>query len=269
MASKEAIGGPVPPAVLAFSRSLPRLFDEFERVVAREEMRQEIMDTRSDRTARRRVLASDYQIARLEKDPDALWEFRIVREVDGRIVRGADWRLDDFLRLRHADARAERLSIVDLARTQSLPGCYWHNVALVLIAFTEPYVGDFRWRGREERYEFEQVSGLGIPEDFFDPSSMRHYPRGVLILGGPGGPLRSLELRFTAKDTSVAMSLAFARQGTSDLPMPLRFDIERRAASTGASGETLRSPGRTLNRTTIEYSHYRRFTVTMEEKTRE
>jgi hypothetical protein len=247
----------VPPAVRSFSASLPRLFEEFERLVAREEMRQEAIDPRASRTLRRRILVSDYQIARLERDPNALWEFRFVREVDGKPVPGAERQLADFLRLRHRDTRAERLSIVDLARGQSLPNCYWHNLTLVLFAYTEPHLENFRWRARGDRYEFEQVRGLGIPDDFFDVASTRHYPTGALTLGGPNSSLSSLELRFPTRDTEVVMTLTFAAQRDSQTPMPARYVVERKRASTG----------RTLFRTTIEYSNYRRFTVTTEEET--
>ena len=261
LASSPAAGEPAqeaaPPAVVAFSRSLPRLFEEFESVVAREEMGQETIDVRAARTLRRRILVSDYQIARLEEDPDALWEFRFVREVDGKAVDGGDRQFQDFLRLRHPDARAERLWIVEIARSQSLPGCYWHNLTLALFAFTEPNLANFRWRAKGTRYEFEQVRGLGIPEDLFNPSSTRHYPKGALSFNGSGSTLSSLELRFPTGATQVVITLTFALQGVSPFPMPAHYVVERKRAETG----------RTLFRTTVEYSNYRRFTVTTEEKT--
>jgi hypothetical protein len=169
---------PVPGPVRDFSREIPRIFSELENVVARERMTQVIFDSTSDRIFRRRVIVSDYQIAHLDEDPEALWEFRFVSQVDGKGIPGASQQIENFLRLRHRDARQERLRITNLGLSSSLPGCYWHNLTLVLRAFEAGNVEDFSWRRSRDLWLFEQVRGLGIPQDLFDPDSHRHYPRG-------------------------------------------------------------------------------------------
>ena len=247
----------VPDAVRAFSREIPGFFEELERIVAREEMRQEAMDPLAARPLRRRTLVSDYQIAPLAEEPGALWEFRFVREVDGKPVPGAAREFQDFLRLRHKDSREERMKIVELARTKSLDGCYWHNLTLAMMAFSEPFVENYRWRGSGNRYEFEQVRGPGIPEDVFDPASPRHYPTGAIAFSGPAGQLSEIDLRFPTRDTVVEMRLFFARSAVARAPLPSQYVVERKRASTM----------RTLLKTTLEYTGYRRFTVTSEEKT--
>ena len=227
------------------------------RVVAREEMRQETMDPMAARPLRRRVIVSEYQIAPLEEDPDSLWEFRFVREVDGKALPGAEHELEDFLRLRHRDAREERIRIVELARGKSLEGCYWHNLTLAMMAFSEPYLENYRWRRAGNRYEFEQVRGPGIPENLFDPRSPRHYPSGEIAFAGPAGTLSEIDLSFPARDTFVEMRLSFASSDLARAPLPSRYVVERKR--TGSK--------RALLRTTLEYSRYRRFTVTSQEKT--
>jgi hypothetical protein len=244
----------VPAPVLAFAQRLPAIFEGLEGVVAREEMRQETMDPLAARPLRRRLLVSDYQIAPLEEDPGSLWEFRFVREVDGKPVEGSERQLEDFLRLRHRDAREERTRIVELARARSLEGCYWHNLTLVIVAFSEPYLGNYRWRGSGERYDFEQVRGPGIPEDLFDPRSPRHYPTGSIAFAGPARELSRIDLRFPARDTYVEMRLSFSSSALAGVPLPAEYVIERKRAGTT----------RTLMRTTLAYSNYRRFTVTSE-----
>lgn len=246
-----------PEPVRALSLEVPNILAEFENLVARERMTQVLFDAVANRPSRRRVLVSDYQIAPLEEDPNVLWEFRFVREVDGKPVAGADQQMQDFLRLRHRDSREERLRITNLGLAKSLPGCYWHNLALILRAFEGPNVENFDWAARgENSWRFEQVRGLGIPQDLFDPRSARHYPHGSISFAG--GALSRLDLEWSADRFVTSVSLEFTpRQPPADLPRPLRFVAKRR----------LTSSQRALIQTTYDYDDYRRFSVQSESQT--
>jgi hypothetical protein len=249
----EAVPGPV----RDFSRQMPGIFSGLENVVARERMTQLIFDTTSDRVFRRRVIVSEYQIAHLEEDPEALWEFRFVSQVDGKAVPGASQKIEDFLRLRHRDAREERQRITNLGESVSLPGCYWHNLTLILRAFEGANIENFSWRGSGSRWLFEQVRGLGIPQDFFDPNSPRHYPRGSLVFSG--GALSLLDLEWTANGLVTTISLEFTKPQTrDDIPLPKRYVARRRSATSL----------RTEVQTTFEYGNYRRFQVKSESEIR-
>jgi len=203
------------------------------------------------------VIISDYQIAHLEGDPDALWEFRFVREVDGRTVPGADQQIENFLRLRHRDAREERMRIASLGLSRSLPGCYWHNLTLLLRAFQGGNVENFAWRQGRDVWLFEQVRGPGIPEDLLDPASPRHYPRGSLAFSA--GPLSRLELEWAASSLLTTASLEFTKPEAPDfIPRPKRYVVRKRLASSI----------RPSVQTTFEYGEYRRFSVRSEGETR-
>jgi hypothetical protein len=248
---------PVPGPLRDFSRDIPRIFSELENVVARERMTQAIFDSTSDRIFRRRVIVSDYQIAHLEEDPEALWEFRFVNEVDGKAVAGAGQQIENFLRLRHRDAREERQRITNLGLAASLPGCYWHNLTLVLRAFQGDNVENFSWRRSRDLWLFEQVRGLGIPQDLFDPGSPRHYPRGSVAFSE--GSLSHLDLEWTANGIVTTISLEFARpQSPDDVPLPKKYVARRRAASSR----------RIAVETTFEYGDYRHFRVRTESETK-
>lgn len=245
----EAVSGPV----RDFSREIPGIFSKLENVVARERMTQVIFDSTSDRVFRRRVIVSEYQIAHLEEDPEALWEFRFVSQVDGKAVAGSSQKIQDFLRLRHRDAREERQRITNLGQAVSLPGCYWHNLTLILRAYEGSNVENFSWKQSGGRWLFEQVRGLGIPQDFFDPASPRHYPRGSLVFSA--GALSRLDLEWTANGLVTTISLEFSRpKAPDDIPLPKRYVAKRRTATSLL----------TAVQTTFEYGDYRRFEVRSE-----
>jgi hypothetical protein len=246
-----------PEDVRAFASDVPRVFSELENLVARERMTQLVFDAASDRIVRRRVLVSDYQIAPLEEDPTTPWEFRFVREVDGKPVPGASRQLEDFLRLRHRDSREERMRITMLGLSSSLPDCYWHNLTLVLRAFTGDNADNFDWRPLRNGWAFEQVRGLGIPQNHFDPRSPRHYPKGTLSF--EEGSLSRLQLEWSSDGIVTSAQLDFSRPVEPDrIPRPLKYVARKRR-----EGST-----RTLVQTTFEYADYRRFGVSSEQTTR-
>ncbi len=156
LAADTAAPPPVPDEIRAFARNLPDYFSKLEDIIATETITQTLLnDTTGNATVqRRRVLVSDYQIAHLGENPAALWEFRFVRSVDGQKLPDVDRKIEDFFRLRHPSAAAERRSIVDLAVGQSLPGCYWHNLTLVLLAFGEGPVENFDWTAKRQPVSF-------------------------------------------------------------------------------------------------------------------
>ncbi|HET7453856.1 MAG TPA: hypothetical protein VFL12_14005, partial [Thermoanaerobaculia bacterium] len=108
-----------PAAVAAFSRSILPYFARLEDFVATEKITQDVMRDSNQAVLRHQVLLSDFQIAHLGEEPDALWEFRFVRSVDGKPL-DTDRQIQDFFRLRQPNAAAERRSIVELAREHSL-----------------------------------------------------------------------------------------------------------------------------------------------------
>lgn len=244
----------LPERVEAFARELPRIVAGMEELVATERMTQMVMDSRSDRVMRRQVLVSDYQIAPLEEDPSVLWEFRFVKEMNGKPVPGADHQIEDFLRLRHTDAREERLKLAQLGFSRSLPGTYWHNLTLLLLAFAGENAANFDWKGDGDRFTFEQVRGPGIPESLFDPKSPRHYPKGSLTLAG--GTLSRLEIEWASGPLLTNVSLEFSPPPEpGDIPRPARYVARKRYA--GASPKT-------LVETIFEYRDYKRFRATAE-----
>jgi hypothetical protein len=246
-----------PDGVLAVSREVGRIATGLQDYVATERMTQKVMDTRADRVMRKQILVSDYQIAPLEEDANALWEFRFVREIDGKPVAGADRQIEDFARLRHQDAKEERLAITKLGFDRSLPGCYWHNLTLMLLAFAGPNVDNFSWRGDGDRWTFEQVRGLGIPENLFDPKSQRHYPRGTMTLAK--GALSKLEIEWQVGELITSVSLEFSAPAEPGaIPLPSRYVAKKRIA-----GPTQK----TVVETDFDYSAYRRFAVTTEPST--
>src|ERR1041385_346225 len=133
----------VPARMLEFSRKLPEVFEELGNLVAREEMVQQVY--RSGRLFDIRTLVSDYQVAHLDTDPSALWEFRFVRMIDGRKVPDFDRKVSDFFLLRHADAREERIRVTRQALDRSLPHCYWHNLTLALGALGAGLLPNYDW----------------------------------------------------------------------------------------------------------------------------
>jgi hypothetical protein len=246
-----------PEDIRAFASDVPRVFSELENLVAREMMTQLVYDTASDRIVRRRVLVSDYQIAHLEEDPAVAWEFRFVREVDGKPVAGASHQLDDFLRLRHRDSREERMRITNLGLASSLPDCYWHNLTLVLRAFSGENADNFQWRSLRNGWAFEQVRGPGIPQNHFDPRSPRHYPKGSMTF--EEGSLSRLQLEWSSDGLVTSVQLDFSRPVEPDLiPRPLKYVARKRREG---------SP-RTLVQTTFEYDDYRRLGVSSEQTSR-
>ena len=249
-------GGP-PPGVVAVSREVGRITSGLSDYVATERMTQMLMDPKADRVRRQQVLVSDYQIAPLEEDANALWEFRFVRQIDGKPVPGADRQIEDFSRLRHKDAKEERLAITKLGLSRSLPGCYWHNLTLTLLAFAGRNVENFSWDGEGDVWRFEQVRGPGIPEDVFNPRSARAYPRGTLTLSK--GSLSRLELEWASGDLVTSVALEFSPSAEpGGIPLPSRYVAKRRIA--GASRKT-------VVETDFEYSGYRRFNVATETST--
>jgi len=249
---------PPPDGVLAVSRQVGRIASGLQDYVATERMTQKVMDSRADRVMRKQVLVSDYQIAPLEEDANALWEFRFVREIDGKPVPGADRQIEDFARLRHKDAKEERLAITKLGMSRSLPGCYWHNLTLMLLAFSGGNVENFDWKGDGDRWTFQQVRGLGIPENLFDPKSFRHYPKGSLTIAN--GALSRLEIEWPAADLITTVTLEFTPPAESGaIPLPSRYVAKKRI-----SGPTQK----TVVETDFEYNGYRRFSVTTEHSTK-
>lgn len=246
----------VPREILEFSRALPEFFDDLGNVVAREEMVQQVYWR--GRPSDRRMLVSDYQVAHLDSDPSALWEFRFVRMVDGRKVRDFDRRSSDFFLLRSANAREERIRLTHLAFDHSLPFCYWHNLTLALNAFNETLLSNYDWRGTAEGAKFRQVRGLGVAEDFFNPRSPRHYPSGEILLAGQRHQLARLTLEFPFQGDLVRASLRFspvAPPGRSVLPR--EYEVIR----------FRRQSGEVVTRTTFRYSDFRRFSVETNEDT--
>lgn len=248
----------VPEAVRSFARSVPNFFSRMDNLVAREEMTQTVL--RRGRLIRHRVIVSDYQIAHLDLDPDTRWEFRFVREVDGSRLKDSDRRIEDFLLLRHPDAREERISIVKLAIEKSLPNCYWHNLTLLLGAFGESLLDNYEWTEKSEAVHFRQVRGPGIPEDFFRPDSPRHYPDGAFYFSGPERSLSRIDVGFQLAEYVIQMRLTFSEPAPPDsIALPKLYEVSRRRV---ASGEL-------VSQTTFRYSDFRRFTVATEEKTGE
>ena len=247
-----------PAAVAAFSRAILPYFTRLEDFVATEKITQDVMRDSNQTVLRHQVLLSDFQIAHLGEDPDALWEFRFVRSVDGKPL-DTDRQIQDFFRLRQPNAAAERRSIVALAREHSLPGCYWHNLTLTLLAFTPSIVDDFDWKAKSEgRFAFRQARGLGIPEDLFDPASERHYPSGTLDLAADGRSPAHLELEWTSRESRLRVKMDFsppAKEG--DIALPRRYVAVHERLSSGAL----------MDRTTFGYSDFRKFTVTTDTET--
>jgi hypothetical protein len=246
-----------PDPVLAFARSIPRITSAMQDYVATETMTQRVMDPVADRPMRKTVLVSDYQIAPLDEDPAVLWEFRFVREADGKPVPGADRQIEDFFRLRSADAREERARIAKIGQSRSLPGCYWHNLTLLLQGFQGGNVLSFDWTPEGEGgFRFQQARGRGIPEDLFDPRSPRHFPTGKVTLAG--GALSRLEISWASGETVTDVTLEFAPPDADGVIHPARYVARRRLAGPGH---------KTALETIFEYSGYRKFTVTTEPKT--
>jgi hypothetical protein len=250
----------VPKEVRDFSRALPSYFARLEGVIATETTTQTVLnDTTGNGTVqRKRTLVSDYQIAHLGENPAALWEFRFVRSVDGQKLPDVDRKIEDFFRLRHPSAEAERRSIVDLAVGRSLPGCYWHNITLVLLAFGEGPNENFEWTRRGNDFLFRQVRGLGIPEDLFNPKSPRHYPSGALTIDRDGHSPERLELEFRTGVRRVRMRLEFSPPSPPELiSLPRTYEVDSdRVTMMGFNPET---------RIHYEYSDIRRFSVSTEE----
>jgi hypothetical protein len=247
----------IPARVLEFSQKLPAIFDELGNLVAREDMVQQVY--RSGRLFDLRTLVSDYQLAHLDADPSALWEFRFVRMVDGRNVPDFDRKVSDFFLLRHADAREERIRVTRQALDRSLPRCYWHNLTLVLGAFGEGLLPNYEWTESSDGAKFRQVRGPGVPEDYFNPKSPRHYPTGRLVLAGPGKTLSEIQLEFTTQEALVRMRLRFATLLPDGVLVPGNYEVQR----------IRRANGEMLSRTTLQYSDFRRFSVATQEKTGE
>ena len=252
--------GPVPKEIRDFSRALPAYFAKLEDVVATETTTQTVLnDTTGNGTVqRKRTLVSDYQIAHLGENPAALWEFRFVRSVDGEKLPDVDRKIEDFFRLRHPSAEAERKSIVDLAIGQSLPGCYWHNITLVLLAFGEGPNENFEWTRRGSQFDFRQVRGLGIPEDLFNPKSPRHYPTGSLTIYPDGHSPELLELEFRTGVRRIRMRLEFSPPAAPEfISLPHVYEVNSdRVTLMGFNPET---------RIRYEYSDIRRFSVSTQE----
>jgi hypothetical protein len=253
LAASSESSAQAPEPIRSLADEVPRILAQMQNLVARERMTQIVYDTASERVVRRRVLASDYQIAPLDAEPDALWEFRFVREVDGRPVPGADRQIEDFLRLRDRASLEERMRVTELGLARSLPGCYWHNLTLVLRAFEGPNVEQFEWRRRGDSWLFEQVRGPGIPDNAFDPRSARHYPHGSLTLSR--GSLSRVDFEWTSGGLVTSVAMDFTPPAEPDrIPRPLKYVARTHAASSS----------RPLSQTTFEYGDYRRFGVQTE-----
>jgi hypothetical protein len=246
----------VPERVRDFSERLPALHAALENLVAREEITQEELE--HGRIVKRRVLICDYQVAHLENDPKALWEFRFVREVDGRKLADFDRRISDFFLLRFPDAAHERLSLARLPVEYSLPGCYWHNLTLALDAFAPDLLHEFEFMGEGDHVVFRQTDGPGIPEDFFDPSSPRHRPEGTMDFV-PEGWLSRLVLTFPSGNGRVRIELSFSAPAPPEnVILPREYVVTRIRCSDEAA----------VNRTIYRYTDYRRFSVETEEETK-
>ena len=244
-----------PAPVVAFSRNLPAYFAELENYVASERTVQQVMREQTAMVFRSRVLESDYEVAHLGEDPSALWEFRFVRSVDGKKV-DAERQMSDFFRLRQPNAAAERRSIVDLAREKSLPGYYWHNLTLTLLAFGPETLGDFDWTPKSGQFAFRQTRGPGIPEDLFDPASPRHYPAGTIAFDPRGGWLSRLYLEWTSGERKARITMTFSPPAApGEIALPRRYEAVHERRTSGA----------VVDRTTFEYSNFRRFTVTTDQ----
>jgi hypothetical protein len=249
--------GAVPAELSGFSRAVPGYFASLEEFVATEKITQDVMRESNQTVFRHQVLLSDFQIAHLGEDPEALWEFRFIRSVNGKAL-DADREIQDFFRLRQPNAAAERRSIVALARDHSLPGCYWHNLTLTLLAFGPGILDDFEWAKKGDGWAFRQVRGLGIPEDLFDPASPRHFPSGKLMLGADGISPAHLELEWTSRESRLRLTMDFSPPAKAgEIALPRRYV---------AAHERL-SSGKLVDRTTFEYSDFRRFTVTTDQET--
>ncbi|MGH9443026.1 MAG: hypothetical protein ACRD16_12220 [Thermoanaerobaculia bacterium] len=262
-----ALTGPVPadastlpPEVQSFARYLPEYFSKLENILATETTTETLLnDTNGNGTVlRKRVLVSDYQIAHLGENPAALWEFRFVRSVDGQTLPDADRKIEDFFRLRHPSAAAERRSIVELASNESLPGCYWHNLTLVLLAFGDGPNENFDWTPKDGGFQFRQVRGLGIPEDLFNPKSPRHYPSGSVNLYPDGHSPQRIELEFRTDVRRIRIHFEFSPPGPPDfVALPLSYEVDGdRVTMMGFNPES---------RVRFQYSNIRRFSVSTEE----
>jgi hypothetical protein len=224
--------------------------------LARETMHQELFGPRNGSVARRRVIVADYQISHLLEEPESLWEFRFVQSVDGHARPGVDEEIARLASLRHASATEERRQIAENARRESLPGCAWHNLGLVLLAFREPYLPYFDWKQKGDHFEFRQSRGPGIPEDFFDPQSPRHYPTGELGLAADGSVSR-LDMRYESQEYNVRMRFSFAPPAAGAPSMPRRAEV--RSYRPSSMGEALES------RLISDFTDYREFQVTTDE----
>jgi len=253
-----AAEAPTAPAPIdAFSRGILSYFAKLEEYVATEKISQDVMRDANQTVFRHQVLLSDFQIAHLGEDPDALWEFRFIRSVDGKAL-DTDRQIQDFFRLRQPNAAAERRSIVALAREHSLPGCYWHNLTLTLLAFAPEILDDFAWASKGKGFAFRQVRGLGIPEDLFDPSSPRHFPSGTLELAADGVSPAHLDIEWTSRESRLLVKMDFSPpEKPGEIALPRRYvAVHERLSS-----------GKLVDRTTFEYSDFRKFTVTTDSET--
>ena len=254
-----ARGSAAPEEISAFSRGIPGYFAKLEEFVAHEKITQDVMREENATVFRHQVLLSDFQIAHLGEDPTALWEFRFIRSVDGRPL-DTDRQIQDFFRLRQPSAAAERLSIVNLAREHSFPGCYWHNLTLTLLAFGPDILDDFDWTKKGKRFAFRQVRGLGIPEDLFDPASARNFPSGTLELAADGVSPARLELEWTSRESRLLVKMEFSPPaGPGEIALPRRYVAVHERRSSGA----------VRDRTVFEYSNFQRFTVSTVQDTGE
>jgi hypothetical protein len=255
---EKAVSSVVPKEMRDFARELPAYFSKLENIIATETITQTVLNETNGTFQRRRVLVSDFQIAHLGENPAALWEFRFVRSVDGQKLGDIDRKIEDFFRLRHPSAEAERRSIVDLAIGQSLPGCYWHNITLALLAFGQGPNENFEWTRKGGQFLFRQVRGLGIPEDWFDPESPRHYPSGAITLFPDGHSLARLDLEFRTDVRRIRMRLDFSPPSSPDfISLPHVYEVESdRITDLGF---------RPAARIRFEYSDIRHYSVSTEQ----
>jgi hypothetical protein len=254
-----ASGAGFPARLLRFSDGVPAYLGELTNYVAREAIHQELFGARNGQVERRRDLVADYQIAPLVEDPSALFEFRFIRSVDGRNRPEVDGEIASLPGLRHANAMKERRRIVDLAIHESLPGCYFQNLTLLLFAFERDFLDDFEWKEVGDRFDFRQVKGPGIPEDYFDPKSPRSYPSGSLWLTPDGLSIVRLDLLQATERRSLNCRLEFGPPAPGSPSLPRHFEVRAyRPSSTGGFLEAA---------TTLDYSDYRRFEVTTTSKT--
>lgn len=246
---------PPPDPVVVFSRGLPRFFEQLGGLVASERMTQTLISERDATIARKRLIESDFEVSHLAEDPTMLWEFRFVKTVDGK-PSGAERAIEDFFRLRQPDAAAERGQIVALAMGKSLPGCYWHNLTLMLLAFGEANLGNFEWKPFAGGWAFRQVRGAGISENLYDPSAARHYPDGLLKLSPDGTWARSLEMTFVTGPRVAHVVLTFSPPAAPGEPaLPLRYQAAHENLLTRFA----------VDRAVFEYSNFRKFTVSTQE----